>query len=150
MKQISFIIFVLMFSCIMFGQGSTDNNRVFQAKVKFFNEKLELSNAEAEKFWPIYNDYQNRKNLLTSERNNLLRFFNQNRSNMSVEEVSKTLSRFIEIEKELTGLLDSYNEKFKSVLPDEKVLHIYLVEIEFRDHLLKQLRTAKPSMQPRN
>lgn len=77
-------------------------------------------------------------------------FFSSNQSNMSEKEIAETLDRYVAIEKEEAQLLDTYNQKFRQVLPDEKVLKIYLTEIQFRNYLLKQLRTQQQEIKPRN
>jgi hypothetical protein len=126
------------------------SDRVKAAKVEYFTKKLQLTPAESKKFWPIYNDYQSRKSRLTNERKTLMRFYDENSQNMSPEEVSETLDKYIEIEQELATLLSQYNQKFKQVLADEKVLKIYVTEVQFRNYLLKQLRTRQKGIKPRN
>ena len=41
--------------------------RVQAHRVAFFTEKLTLTPAEAERFWPLYNTYHNERDKLTSE-----------------------------------------------------------------------------------
>jgi hypothetical protein len=145
----SVLILLLFFALKVAGQDTPAQNRVYKVKVQFFNEKLDLSTKEAGKFWPIYNDYQSRKNRLSNERKNIIKYFNQNKTNMSENEVNESLNRFIQIEKEITALLETYNNKFKEILSDEKVLQIYITEVEFRNYLLRKLRTGKTEMKPR-
>ncbi len=143
--------FILLLSFIpLFGQTSNESKSIKEAKVNFFTERLELTSGESKNFWPVYNDYQNRKSLLSNERKTLMNYYNENRANMSPEEISNTLKRYVEIEVEESQLLERYNEKFKQILPDEKVLRIYICEIEFRNYLLKQLRTRHQDIKPRN
>ena len=150
MKIFTLLIIVTISISNLFAQNQQNTDRVKAAKVKFFTEKLELSSSESEKFWPIYNDYQSRKSKLASERKSLMRFYTENQANMSPEEINQTLDRYIEIEKGEAELLERYNEKFKQVLANEKVLKIYVAEIQFRNYLLKQLRTGQRGMKPRN
>ena len=49
-------------------------------KIGFFTKKMNLTSQEAEKFWPVYNDYQKQKNLIQREKIMLIRDFNQNES----------------------------------------------------------------------
>ncbi|HBH47201.1 MAG TPA: hypothetical protein DDX98_01085 [Bacteroidales bacterium] len=150
MRRFIFVTIAIISFSGFYAQNSGGANRVRAAKVKFFNEKLELTSSESEKFWPIYNDYQSRKSKLASERKSMMRFYTENQSNMSAEEITQTLNRYIEIEKEETELLERYNNKFKQVLANEKVLKIYITEVQFRNYLLKQLRTRQQGMKPRN
>ncbi|QQS51969.1 MAG: hypothetical protein IPM71_04370 [Bacteroidota bacterium] len=144
------IILISLLNIVPLIAQNQPSDKVQAARVKFFNEKLELTPDESKKFWPIYNDYQSRKNKLTTERKNLMSFFSSNQSNMSEKEIAETLDRYVAIEKEETQLLETYNQKFRQVLPDEKVLKIYLTEIQFRNYLLKQLRTQQQEIKPRN
>lgn len=125
---------------ILQSQDPVQSERVRQAKVNFFNEKLELTPQETKLFWPVYNDYQSRKNRLTNEKRNIMRFYVENGDNMSEIEISETLDRYIEIESEVSELLNTFNNKFKTILPESKVIRIYIVEVQFRNYLLKQLR----------
>jgi hypothetical protein len=115
--------------------------RIHEEKVEFFNERLDLSKAEAQKFWPMYNDYQSRKNKILNEKRTLMRYYSENTSNMTDKEITETLNKYIGFEKRETELLVSYNEKFRAILPDKKVLKIYFTEVQFKDYLLKKLRT---------
>lgn len=143
------LILLLFFTLKVEGQKTPAQNRIYKVKVQFFNDKLDLSSKEAERFWPIYNDYQSRKNRLSNERKNIINYFNRNKANMSDDEINESLNRYIQIEKEITTLLETYNNKFKEILPDEKVLKIYITEVEFRNYLLQKLRTGKTEMKPR-
>lgn len=139
MRIFTLLFGIIFFTSIAHSQDPTSSDRVRKAKVQFFSEKLELSPSESKAFWPVYNDYQNRKNRLANERRNLMRFYVDNSNNMTDNEISETLDRYIEIEKEESELLSQYNEKFKNILPEKKVIKIYIVEVQFRNYLLKQL-----------
>lgn len=143
------ILLLILFTVNSYAQTDSKPNKVYQAKVQFFNKKLNLTPIESKKFWPIYNDYQSRKNKLSGEKRNLIQYFNENKQNMSGDEIEQSLNRYIEIEKEISQLLEEYNNKFKQILPDEKVLQIYITEVQFRNYLLQKLRTSKSEMKPR-
>jgi len=51
------VISLLTFSCL-FGYAQDDGaKKLNEIKVGFFTEKLDLTSSEAEKFWPVYNEY---------------------------------------------------------------------------------------------
>ena len=60
---------------------------------------------------------------------------------MKDQEITEILDKYTALEKQETELFVSFNTKFRSILPDERVLRIYVTEIQFRDYLLKQLCT---------
>jgi hypothetical protein len=134
--------------------GQTKRAKIFdnlqQQKVIFFNETLQLTPAESARFWPIYNDYQNRRDKITRDRNNLLRYFELNKGNMTEVEVGEEIDRYIAFQQEETRLLETFTGKFKEFLPDKKVMRIFIVELEFKKWLLENLRQNKLHVVPRN
>jgi hypothetical protein len=121
-----------------------------QQKVAFFNEKLQLTPAESGKFWPVYNDYQNRRDKVTRDRNTLLKYFESNKNNLTEAEASQLIEKYVAFQLEETQLLENYTKKFQEILPAKKVMRIYIVELEFKKWLLENLRQNKPPVQPRN
>lgn len=112
-----------------------------QERENYFNEKLELTSGEAELFWPVYNDFHNRKMKISEEERNTFRYCYKNADNLTDQE-------FIEALEKIRGLKDEehkleqkyYHEKFPGVLPPKKVMMLYKVEWDFRSHLLRQIR----------
>ena len=139
-----FVIILVLFSMNIFSQQSRFDN-IQSRKIAFFTEKLNLTPSEATQFWPVYNDYQNRKGKITQERNAFIRYYNQNSQNMPAEEIKKSLEKYVQFQRDETVLLETYNEKFKKILPEEKVLKIYITEIQFRNYLLQQLKENRPT-----
>jgi hypothetical protein len=123
-------------------------DRLQQEKMSFFNEKLQLTKAESEKFWPVYNDYQNRRDKITRDRNNLLIYFDSNKDNLSENETHELINKYIAFQKDETMLLETYTKRFMEFLPAQKVMRIFLVELEFKKWLLDQLRENR--VQSRN
>ncbi|HEX2394400.1 MAG TPA: hypothetical protein VHI78_03595 [Bacteroidales bacterium] len=120
-----------------------------QQKVAFFNEKLQLTAEESSKFWPVYNDFQNRRDKITRDRNTLLQYFEANQVNMTEDEAKIMIAKYVGFQKEETLLLETYTEKFMLILPAKKVIRIYLVELEFKKWLLENLRQNKAQV-PKN
>lgn len=120
-----------------------------QQKVAFFNEKLQLSQNESTRFWPVYNDYQNRRDKITRDRNTLMRYYEQNRGNLTDAEARETINKYLGFQQEETRLLEQYTRRFEEILPPRKVMHIFFVELEFKKWLLDQLRENKSAATPR-
>lgn len=128
--------------------GRSDNLQ--QQKTAFFNEKLQLTPVESAKFWPVYNDYQNRRDKITKDRNTLLQYFEANKVNMSETEANEIIGKYLSFQQEETRLLESYTAKFREFLPAKKVMRIFIVELEFKKWLLENLRQNKAQTLPRN
>jgi hypothetical protein len=127
-----------------FAQES-DNERLNAFKIGFFTKRLELSTDEAEKFWPVYNEYQNLKNQVQAEKIKLVRYFNQNEnslSNAQVTEIGDKLAATIVKESELAA---NFHNKLREVLPPKKVIRFYQAENQYKIQLLNELQNRQKS-----
>lgn len=110
------------------------NQRIEALKIEFISRKLDLSPDEAEKFWPIYNNYQKEMNQLFRERR-ALRMRQRNHDGPPPDELNFE-SRILDIKKR-------YQAQFQDVLPATKVTLLYQAEREFRERLINQLRQRR-------
>lgn len=120
-----------------------------QQKVAFFTENLQLTPAESARYWPVYNDYQNRRDKITRDRNTLLKYFESNKNNLTESEATELIVKYLAFQKEETQLLETYTQKFQEFLPANKVMRIYIVELDFKKWLLENLRQNKAQVEPR-
>ena len=56
MKTITCIVFIISFSIFSFAQPNRD--KIKTLKIAFITEKLDLSEKEAQQFWPVYNAFE--------------------------------------------------------------------------------------------
>jgi hypothetical protein len=119
-----------------------------QQKVSFFTENLQLTPDESARFWPVYNDYQNRRDRIIRDRNTLLKYYESNKNNMAEDEAGELITKYIGFQKEETTLLESYTKKFEEFLPAKKVMRIYICELDFKKWLLLNLRQNKDFASP--
>jgi len=128
-----------------FGQGAIqgDGEKLTAYKIAFFTKNLDLTPAEAEKFWPLYNDFSARKNKLQADRLLLLRYAAQNEANMSENEIASTADRLTQSFAEESAMVISFNESLKKVLPPAKVIRLYQVENRYKQQLLRELNQRR-------
>ena len=112
-------------------------------KVSFLTTRLDLTSAEAEKFWPIYNQME-------KERWEAQKLRRQLEDKVSDAEESLSDAEVIKLTREFSGsmqkegeLISNYNEKLLKVLPPKKVLKLYKTENEFRMHMIKKYRDGQ-------
>jgi hypothetical protein len=150
-RLITRMLGVIAFALLICGTGDAlaqteeQINRFNQERNAYFTEKLELTTAEAEAFWPLYNDFLNRKMKIMEDEKNTFRYSNQNAGNLSDKEITETLDKISRLRSELCQLeQEYYHEKFQKALPPKKVLKLYKVEWDFRHHLINQIRDQGP------
>ena len=112
-------------------------------KIAFFTKRLNLTSQEAERFWPVYNEYQDKKNGIQQQRILLARNSNQNSVNMNDKELTDAGDKLISLQMEEADLALEFHKKFKEILSPVKVLRLYQAENQYRLTLLNELRDRK-------
>jgi len=123
-KILLIIVFALGVSVVSFAQddgGEKGNGGRLEAlKIGYLTKKLNLTTEEAQKFWPIYNQYMDeiRKTRIDA------------RQNKEGE---------IPTEEKLLNIRKKYNGEFNKALSSEKVNTFFKAEKEFGTVLQKEL-----------
>lgn len=127
------------------GQGAMqgEGEKLTAYKIAFFTKNLNLTPAEAEKFWPLYNDFSARKNKLQADRLLLMRYAAQNEANMSEGEIASTADKLTQSFADEASMVVSFNENLKKVLPPAKVIKLYQVENQYKQQLLRELNQRR-------
>ncbi|TSA36514.1 MAG: hypothetical protein D4R64_07815 [Porphyromonadaceae bacterium] len=135
---------MLLISGAALGQNEPTRFQAAMAKMKaervsFLTDKLQLTVEEAEKFWPVYNEYlTKREEMMWGKRQKMHRDFAP--SQLSDEEMNKMLNDILDQEVQLAQLKKDYFVRLKAILPIRKVLTLHRVEQEFMNHMLNQIR----------
>lgn len=148
MKQLIPILFLLLTvtcSDFLYAQDNNRHNndrldRFRSEKVSFLTDKLQLTLSDAQKFWPLYNEFDKKRweaQHLRRELEYKVQFSSMSLSNSDVIQLTRDFSSSMQKEAELYV---KYNEEFLKIIPPEKVLLLYKSENEFRMHLLRKYR----------
>ena len=114
----------------------------FRAEV--FTRVLNLTPEEAQAFWPVYNEYFDKREQAQQE----LRPAKQ-LDQMSDAEVEDQIKRHFEMkQREIYLERDAY-QTLRKVLPLRKVAKLPMAEREFRESLVKKLQEARERKQER-
>jgi len=140
---------MLMFPFVRSSAQNTNLEKLNNYKIGFFTKKLNLTSEEAEKFWPIYNDYQSQRNIIQIEKLKLNRNFNQNESSLSNSQLEEIGDRYVDCLVRESTLAVAFHKKLKEVLPPAKVIMYYQAENQYKIQLLNELQTAKQQQKVR-
>jgi hypothetical protein len=144
MKKIVFILLIMLtMPGIKTAAQNTNLEKLNNYKIGFFTKKLNLSSQEAEKFWPVYNDYQSQRNQLQIEKLKLNRNFNLNESTLSDKQLEEMGDKYVDCLVQESNLAVVFHKKLKEVLPPAKVIMYYQAENQYKIQLLNELQTAK-------
>jgi len=139
MKPLVYLSLALFLSVPAVAQMNQNTERFQEERIAFFNEKLQLTPEQAEKFWPVYDDYNNRRIKMGEEEKNLLNFFACNSDNMTDQEIEESIKKYLDLQQKEADLTSQYTRKFETFLPKKKVLMIFVTERQFRVYLLQQI-----------
>jgi hypothetical protein len=141
MKRNIIVFTILATFCVMNISAQNANRQRLDAyKIAFFTKRLNLTSQEAEKFWPVYNEFQDNKTKIQLERHELNRNFNQNELNMSEREMTEAGDKFVGLEIREAALAQEFHTRIKTILSPVKILRLYQAENQFRQQLLNELR----------
>lgn len=117
--------------------------KVEAMKIGYLTEQLNLSPAEAQKFWPVYNEFQQKQQ---QTKKSWRQFENGQISpdDLSDEQLNELMLARIESKIDEAQLEKQYHQKFIDVLGIPKTAQLYKAENDFKRELLKQIRDGKP------
>ena len=144
--KILFPIIFLLVTSLSFSQGFKEKREKVKAlKVAYITEQLELTTDEAQKFWPIYNAFDDNQAELRHEkmRSILDRFKPGNVEKLSEKDASNSLAQMEKIEEDLFNLKKKFIKDLQGVISAKKIIKLKKAEEDFNRELLKQMREKR-------
>ena len=134
-------LFLFATSGELVAQSQEQIEKFKEERIAYFTDKLELTEAESKAFWPLYDDFQNRKMKLVEDERNTWTYAHKNAENLSDKEILETLEKAYTLKDQQLQLeREYYQGKFLEALPTKKVLKLGKVEWDFRRYLIRKLR----------
>ncbi len=129
--RVTLLFFLQMVSFNAFTQSRAD--KVESIKVAYLSEKLNLDTKTAERFWPVYNQYDDEMRQVLQES----RKVNDNRS---AEEILDQEQKAIDIKRK-------YSAMFQKVISGEQLTQLFQSEKEFNRILLRRMNKMEQKKQ---
>lgn len=139
-------LMVILFSIVSIAQPNKEKiEKVKALKVAYITKELNLSTTEAEKFWPVYNAYDEKQFELrhTKMKTIMKRLKDDGLDKLSDKEAATVLSEMESIDEELLTLRKKFVKDAKEIIGAKKVLQLKKVEEEFTRNLFKQYKGKK-------
>ena len=144
-KTIIIALLALTF-CVKVSAQKGGKERMKAFKTAYITDELDLSAEEAEKFWPVYNQYDKKMFKLKVERARK----DRNRikevggpENLSDEEATSIIFGMLNSEKEASVTREEMYKELSKVLSPAKLLALYQAEMNFNKRLLHEYRKRK-------
>jgi Spy/CpxP family protein refolding chaperone len=97
-------------------------------KRQIIAENMDLSDAEAEKFWPIYDRYAADLSRIYDTKLGLLTDYSENYSNMTGEQAENYIRKRAEVEQSIMELRLKYMPAFRKVLSGRETALFYQID----------------------
>ena len=138
-------ILLLSLSISFYAQGKKmleKKEQIYALKVAFITNSLSLTSAEAERFWPIYNSFEEKQFDLKRQKSISYnkKMDVETLGKMSDKEALAVLTQMEATEDELFQLRKKLIINLKSVLSPVKIIKLKKAEEEFNKKLLQQYR----------
>lgn len=131
---------LLLTSSVLFAQHKPDNDKIKSLKVAFLTERLDLSSKEAQTFWPIYNEYEEKREAMREQEREQIHEKIRNAESLSEREASDLIQQYLIFEEREEELDKNFIERISKVISAKKTLLLLRSEYEFKKQLLKQYR----------
>ena len=128
-----------------------DNMQILREKIRadkklLVAESMELTEAEAKAFWPVYDHYQDELFLLRTRTVKLINDFADAYEKLGNDTAKKLLDEYMTIEVLGLKLRQTYLPKFRKVLSEVKVVRYYQIENKIQAVLIYELAANIPLM----
>jgi Spy/CpxP family protein refolding chaperone len=111
-------------------------------KAAFFTTELDLTTNEAERFWPIYNTFDDKQFELRHQKMKtyMRRMSDGSLDKITEKEANTFLAQIEDTEEELFLLRKKFMQNVRTILPAVKIVKLKKAEEDFNRKLLQQYR----------
>jgi hypothetical protein len=122
----------------LFGQDGQKEERIRALRIAFITEELQLTSAEAEKFWPIYNEYE-------AERKKIRQEYRKEKRDkeMSDVEAEEMVDASFALQEKQLQLKRNYYDKMKTAISTQKLVLLERAEKKFREKIINEIKRRK-------
>ena len=148
MKLLKILPILVLFSSLNFyAQGEKmkeKREQIRTMKVAFLTTELDLTSAEAEKFWPVYNAFEDKQFELRHQKMGafIKKIKDGSVSQMTEKEASTFLNQMESNDEEIFMLRKKLTATLRNILPASKILKLKKSEEDFNRKLLHQYRDS--------
>jgi hypothetical protein len=140
MKNVLVFCFFVLFSFTGIAQEKDKHReRIKALKTAHITEGLNLTPREAQQFWPVYNEYeQKRRSLYRQEHADIPKI-----ECVTEESAAARIEEYIEIEKQDYLLKKKYYSDLRKIFSAKRIIQLKKVEDEFNEKMMREYRARR-------
>ena len=118
--------------------------RIKALKVSFITERIDLTEKEAQQFWPVYNEYENKINKIRyREIKSIRREIRDNIETLTDERAKALLNALNDAENKLHALEAEFPKKLSGIISSKKIILLKIAEDDFKRKMLEEFKRRK-------
>ncbi len=143
-RLLPILIFLISISIFAQQKRGDRHSKIKALKVAFITDKLNLSEQEAQKFWPIYNTFDDNTSKIRHVDMRKMRYeLRQKAETLTDKEANNLLDRFIEAENKLYTERVKLVGKLRKVISAKKIILLKSAEDGFNKKMLEQYKKRR-------
>ena len=119
--------------------GKGWRERVMSEKIAFLTTAIGLTPGEAQAFWPVYNQMWEERGKAQFNVMKAYKALEAAVDGNKTKEIPRLLDSYLDALSEKDRIEDSCDERYRKVLPTEKVAKLYVAEEKFRRQQIHKL-----------
>lgn len=136
---------VLCIATSICAQRKPDYEKIKTLKIAYLTEKLNLTTNEAQKFWPVYNAYEEKVEKIRMQQRSEIHEKLRKIDKLSEKELNKLLELEISLNKQKHVLEEKLIQDVRKVISAKKTFIMLQSEYGFKRKLLHQYRKKHKS-----
>lgn len=150
-KLFSIILFSFLVSNLALSQsGKKDRSKNYERlkakKIAYITDELELTPAESEKFWPVYNQFRDDIESLRTDRQSAT----EKQNNITEAEALVIINNSIQLDKKEIEIKEKYNAKFIDIISAKRLIKLQSVDRRFKRQMLMGIKDRYASRKRKN
>ncbi len=148
MKNYFTLIAFLLFSISVFSQVREDVDMILDIfkieKKAMVHDYLELDEEQSKKFWPIYEEYEEKRKALVQRRLDMLGDFSDHHSKLSDDKAKEIANQFFSLRNDDSKLQKQYFKKISKAIGAAKATYFIQLEEYIRTAINFELQDVIP------
>ena len=146
-KAIIIVMFLFLGGVVAWGQDKAAEQKIQTARIALITERLGLTPGQAEKFWPLYNEFSQKRKGLRQE-------YNQEKAKLNMEtatedEKKALLNMGLRLKERSVQMERDYSDRMLKVITAQQIMSLRSAEEDFRRMILDQIQQRRAQNQRR-
>ena len=141
MKRLTILSILLLAFLGAYAQNQKAMEKIESARIALITERLDLTPAQAEKFWPLYREYNEQRRLLRQEFRDTRQGVDM--QNLTDEQSKELVQKAMDMKQRQLNLEKKYSERMTEVISAQQMLRLRNAEKDFQQMLIRRIQNQR-------